>query len=200
MTYDSAESIATPPPESDLDDAQIREMLASPMYLQERDASADRPRVYHIVRENLMSSSSQDPKSTEKPVALFSSKTSRIKKRFPTEDFSSEHQHVPGSTEPLLRFSHPENYVTSFLEEHRDYMVAEANSEILKQDCKVDTLNPCIRELERQAHSNRLELDSVTCGYEESRREQARLHEELAQRERKHFELPASEISMKWKN
>ena len=30
-TYDSAESIATPPPESDLDDEQIRTMLASPL-------------------------------------------------------------------------------------------------------------------------------------------------------------------------
>ena len=40
-TYDSAESIATPPPESDLDDEQIRNMLASPLYLQEREASAD---------------------------------------------------------------------------------------------------------------------------------------------------------------
>ena len=31
-TCDSAESIATPPPESDLDDGQIRNMLASPLY------------------------------------------------------------------------------------------------------------------------------------------------------------------------
>ena len=65
-TYDSAHSIATPPPESD---------LAPPLYLQEKEASADRSQVCHSVRENLVSSSSQVPKSTEKPVALFSSKT-----------------------------------------------------------------------------------------------------------------------------
>ena len=35
-TYDSAESIATPPPASDLDDEQIRALIASPLYLQER--------------------------------------------------------------------------------------------------------------------------------------------------------------------
>ena len=46
-TYDSAESIATLPPESDLDDEQKRNMLVSPLYLQEREASADRSRVYH---------------------------------------------------------------------------------------------------------------------------------------------------------
>ena len=35
-TYDSAESTATPPPKSDLDDEQLRALLASPLYLQER--------------------------------------------------------------------------------------------------------------------------------------------------------------------
>ena len=62
-------------------------------------------------------------------------------------------------------------------------MLAEAKSEILKQECKVDSLNTSIREFQRRAHSNRLEMDYVNYGYEESRREQARLHEELAQRE-----------------
>ena len=38
------------------------------------------------------------------------------------------------------------------------------------------------RESQRHAHSNRLEMDNVSYGYEESGREQARLHEELAQR------------------
>ena len=52
------------PPESDLDDEQIRALLASPLYFQEREVSADRSRVYHSVRENLVSSSSPVPKST----------------------------------------------------------------------------------------------------------------------------------------
>ena len=41
-TQDSAESIATSPPEWDLDDGQIRALLASPLYSQEREANADR--------------------------------------------------------------------------------------------------------------------------------------------------------------
>ena len=81
-TYDSAESIVTPPPDSGLDDEQIRALLASPLYLQEREASADRSQLYHSARENLMSSSSQDPIRTVRPVALFSSKS---KKRLPIE-------------------------------------------------------------------------------------------------------------------
>ena len=53
----------------------------------------------------------------------------------------------------------------------------------MKQECKVDTLNTCIREFQRQARSNRLELelDGVNCGYEESRREQARLSREYGE-------------------
>ena len=44
----------------------------------------------------------------------------------------------------------------------------------MKQECKVDSLNTGIREFQRQAQY----------GYEESRRELARLYEELAQREK----------------
>ena len=96
---------------------------------------------------------------------------------------SSKHQPVRREGETFFRFSDPEEAARTVLEEHRDHPLAETKSEILKQECKVDTLNTCIREFQRQAHSHRLELDNVHCGYEKSRREQARLHEELAQRE-----------------
>ena len=48
-TYDSAESVVTPLPDSDFDDEQLR-LLASPLYLQERRASAERSQVYHSER------------------------------------------------------------------------------------------------------------------------------------------------------
>ena len=47
-------------------------------------------------------------------------------------------------------------------------MLAEAKSETMTQECKVDSLNTCTRELQRQAHSQRLELDDAICGNEES--------------------------------
>ena len=96
---------------------------------------------------------------------------------------SSRHQPVRREDETFFRFSDLEEAARTVLEEQRDHPLAEAKSEILKQECKVDTLNTCIREFQRRAHSHRLELDNVHCGYEKSRREQARLHEELAQRE-----------------
>ena len=77
-------------------------------------------------------------------------------------------------------------------------MLAEANSELMKQECKVDSLTTCTRELQRQTHSQRLESDDAHRGYEETRREQVRSQEELALR-RMHFEIVVSEASMKWK-
>ena len=44
----------TTPPDSDLDGEQIRALLASPLYLQDREANAERSQVYHSARENLM--------------------------------------------------------------------------------------------------------------------------------------------------
>ena len=84
-TYDSAESIATPRPESDLDDEQIRNMLASPRYLLEREASADRSRVYRSFRENSVSSSSQFRESAGNLPQCSHTEESRVKTHFPTE-------------------------------------------------------------------------------------------------------------------
>ena len=50
-TCDSAESIATLLPETDLNDERILEMLASPLYLQEREASADRSSLSFLQRK-----------------------------------------------------------------------------------------------------------------------------------------------------
>ena len=178
-TYDSAENIATPPPESDFHDDQIRALLASPLYLQKREANVERTQVYHSVTENLMSSASQDPISTGRPGALLFSSTNKLNPETfsDSEHFSLRHQQVLGNNEPLFRFSNPETSVKSIQEGHRDHMLAEAKCEVMKQEFKVDSLNTCIREPQRQPHSQRLELDEVICGNEESRRGQVRLRE-----------------------
>ena len=63
-------------------------------------------------------------------------------------------------------------------------MIAEAKSEVRKQECRADFLDSSVRDLQRQLDSNRLEIYCTNQGYEQSRKEQARLHEELVQRER----------------
>ena len=77
-------SIATLP-ESDLDEP-LRALMASPLYLQERGASAERSQENHSERENLMSSSSRDPTSTGKLVAVFSSQNRMNQSIFSARD------------------------------------------------------------------------------------------------------------------
>ena len=108
-SYDSAESIATLPPELDVDDDQIRNMLASPLCLQEKEVSADRPRVYYSFRENSVSSSSHFRESARKPAAVFShTRKSSQETLSDREGVSSGHQPVQGKDETLFRFSDPE--------------------------------------------------------------------------------------------
>ena len=56
----------------------------------------------------------------------------------------------------------------SLLDGNRDQLLAVARSELMKEEYKVESLNTCIREFQRQTHSQRLELDDAHCGYEES--------------------------------
>ena len=117
--------------------------------------------------------------------SCFQEKTSWIQKRFLIEKiFPQGINRLLGNNELSFRFSNPQTFVKSILEDHRDHMLAEVRSEIMKQECKVVSLNTCTRELQRQAHSQRLELDEANCGNEESRREQDRSEEELALREK----------------
>ena len=69
--YDSAESSATPP-DSDLEDEQLRKMLASLLYIRERKENEGQARAYHSERESLMIHSSRDPEVLGKPDAMFS--------------------------------------------------------------------------------------------------------------------------------
>ena len=82
------ESLAMPQ-EADVDDEQIRALLASPQYLPEREASAERSQIYHSGREALMSSSFQSLNlfGTGKPVAWLSHQ-----KRIGQDNFSEREQ------------------------------------------------------------------------------------------------------------
>ena len=54
----------------------------------------------------------------------------------------------------------------------------------MKQEHQVGSLNSCINELQQQAYAQRLESQDAQHGYIESRREQARLQEELSMKEK----------------
>ena len=63
-------------------------------------------------------------------------------------------------------------------------MLADAKSEVRKQECRADFLDSSVRDLQRHFDSNRLEIYCTNQGCEESRKEQARLYEKIAQRGR----------------
>ena len=54
----------------------------------------------------------------------------------------------------------------------------------MKQESKVESLDNCINELQQQTYAQRLELQDAHHGCVESRREQVRLQEELAMKEK----------------
>ena len=132
-----------------------------------------------------MSISSQDPTSTGKLVAVFSSQNRLNEDTFSDGDeFSLRHQLVLGSNEPFIRFPNPANVAKSLLDGNRDHWLAEARSTLTKQEYKVESLNTCISELQQQTCAQRLELEDAYFGYVESRREQDRLQEELIMKEK----------------
>ena len=57
-------------------------------------------------------------------------------------------------------------------------------SDLAKQELHVESLNKCIGELQRHTEEQRLALQDAQYGFVESRREQARLQEELSMKEK----------------
>ena len=65
-----------------------------------------------------------------------------------------------------------------------EQLLAKAKSEILRPEYRADLAENNICELERQIDCQAVEIGHTRTGYEQSRREQAPIHEELADRER----------------
>ena len=77
-------------------------------------------------------------------------------------------------------------------------MLAEAKSEILRHEYRADLAENNIYELKRQIDSQAVETGHARTGYEQSRREQARLKN--WQIENEHFVILVLEIFKSWKN
>ena len=70
------------------------------------------------------------------------------------------------------------------LEGEKEQLFAEAKFEILRHEYRADLAENNLCELKRQIDSQTVKIGHTRTGYEQSRREQAPLHEELADRER----------------
>ena len=69
------------------------------------------------------------------------------------DEFSLRHEQVFESNVPFIRFSNPANVAKSLLDGKRDHLLAEARSELVLQEYKVEPLNNFISELQQQAHA-----------------------------------------------
>ena len=88
------------------------------------------------------------------------------------------------SKSSIFKNADPSNLGRSLLGGSADRLPSQARSELMKQELQVGALNNCIRELQKQAHAQKLELQDAQQGYIESRREQIRLQEELSMKEK----------------
>ena len=146
-------------PNAEIDDEHTRNSLASPLHLQEREASASLLQVCHSQRESLFQRAQSIFSKYGKPV------TGCHKKRKSNQELDKcQTRIIFGKT--------------------REQLLAEAKSEILRHEYRADLAENYICELKRQIDSQAVEIGHSRTGYEQSRREQAPLHEELADRER----------------
>ena len=135
--------------------------------LEERGASANRTQA--DLRECLMSSSSQEPRASGKPAAMFSLGSEKTGNQFKSSVF---------------KHADPSNLGKSLLEGSKDHLLSQARSELMRQEHQVGALNNFISELKQQAYAQRLELQDAHHGFIESRREQVRLQEEFSMKEK----------------
>ena len=170
--YDSAESIATPP-DSDLEDEQLRMVLASPLKtevsvkpdaecVQKREANAQRVQAYHSRRESLTSSSSRDLEASGHLVTVFSCHSESSQNTFSERERSNE----PGNrfesgVHSVLRIAGPAKVAKSLLGGNKDHLLNQARSERMKQEHQVGSLNYCIDELHK---TNKLMLQDWNGG------------------------------------
>ena len=127
-TQNSMESLATPR-EAYLDDEQIRILLASPRYLPEREANAERSQICHSGGDGLLSSSFQSLNFMG--MALTSEK---IESRL--------------ANDSVFRDSNPANVAKSLLEGNRGHLLTQARTALMKQEHKVESLSNFIIELQ----------------------------------------------------
>ena len=69
------------------------------------------------------------------------------------------------NNEPIFIFSNPTNVSKCLLDGNRDHLLAQARSELMKQEHKLESLNKSNHELQQQAHAQRLELHDDHHGY-----------------------------------
>ena len=103
----------------------------------------------------------------------FHATVNRVRTRFPKET------RFESSVHSVFRIADPAKIGKPLLDGNKDHLHSQAKSELMKQEHQVGSPNNCTDELQKQAYAQKLELEDAHHGWDESRREQVRLQEEL---------------------
>ena len=170
--YDSAESIA----DSDLEDGELRKMLASPLYMQSwEDCESSRMPIAPAWLAALLQRRGASAKAY----------SSWCRKRLDVKFVSGAECNGETCCNTLTRkrrarkplHADPSNLERSLLEGNKDHLLSQDKTELMRQEHQVGSLNNWISELQQQGYGQRLELQDAQNGHTESRREQVRLQE-----------------------
>ena len=131
-------------------------------------------------KESLRSHSSEGPKASGKPDALFSAAQRNLNRN------------------SVFRNANPSNLRGSLLEGNKDHLLNQARSDLAKQELQVESLNKCIGELQRQTGEQRLALQDAQYGFVASRRGTSSTTRRVVNETKKFFEILKSEIWTKW--
>ena len=150
--------------DAELDDELTGKALCLPLFTQEREEPANLRQTYHSHEESLLPAQSFLTRtSTGRPVHEPSSDLSR--KRKSSRDLDNER----------IRILH---------ERQKEQILAEVRSEIQKHELQADSDRRSIQELTGIIDSQRMEIDHTITGFEQSRRYQLLLQEELSEQTR----------------
>ena len=153
---------------SDLEDGEIRKLLTSSLYAQ--SASGD-----------------QMQWSFRKVRQVHKRPTHQKAGELPGDRLHCFHQDVINRETKcgvlFLENANPSNFNGTLLEGNKDHLLNQTKSDLARKESHVESLNKCIDDSQKRTEVQDRALQEVQNEFVESRREQARLREELIRKE-----------------
>ena len=157
--------------DSEISDYTIGRALSSPLFTQEREEPAGHRQAYHSPEESLLSSQS---------LSVGHVRTGRLV----ADQFDSV---IPNVRENPCRDSENEQ-IRIFLERPKEQNLAYCRAEIQRHEFHADYDRRSIQKLSEVIGSQGEEINRALLGYEQFRRDQQLLHEQLLEQNREHRE------------
>ena len=150
--------------DSDLEDGEIRKLLTSSLCAQRASGRPD-AMVIQESEVNAQTSHSSGREASGRQVALFSPRRNEERVQMWSSVFGN---------------ANPSNFSGTPLEGNNDHLLNQAKSDLARKESHVESLDKCIDDLQKRTEVQDRAFQEVQHEFVESRREQARLQEELS--------------------